>query len=341
MKRIEWIDTAKGICIFLVVINHLCLYSGVQSNSSLFIIRLNDFLSSFRMPLYFFLSGLFFKTYGGGRFFLRKKINKLLIPFFFFYILSADVIPIIYSLFTHYSLIGIDYLSLSEQFSDIYSYCCQNTNGPLWFLLCLFEVNMLFCFLNILSGGNNMIIYCFSLFSGVIGLLLSYLHILLPLSISTSFTCLPFFAFGYYIKNSTNFLHNTKKDNSLLLYSLLCALFCIIVSRHVVYYKNEFYNTSFISAHICGIIGTMMILMLSKRIGKLPILSYYGKFSIITLCTHYPIYALLNNILFPHLFIYGWRKVLVSFVLIFFIELFLIPIAARYLPHVTAQKDLI
>ena len=113
------------------------------------------------------------------------------------------------------------------------------------------------------------------------------------------------------------------------------------MSRHVVYYKNEFYNTSFISAHICGIIGTMMILMLSKRIGKLPILSYYGKFSIITLCTHYPIYALLNNILFPHLFIYGWRKVLVSFVLIFFIELFLIPIAARYLPHVTAQKDLI
>ena len=73
MKRIEWIDTAKGICIFLVVINHLCLYSGVLSNGSCSLIRVNDFLSSFRMPLYFFLSGLFFKTYGGGKFFSSRR----------------------------------------------------------------------------------------------------------------------------------------------------------------------------------------------------------------------------------------------------------------------------
>lgn len=40
--------------------------------------------NTFRMPLYYFLSGLFFKTYRGFFDFVLKKINKLLIPFAFF-----------------------------------------------------------------------------------------------------------------------------------------------------------------------------------------------------------------------------------------------------------------
>ena len=52
-KRIEYIDLAKGVCILLVVFAHihpdLTRYSwGV-------------FFDSFRMPLYFFLSGHFFQ----------------------------------------------------------------------------------------------------------------------------------------------------------------------------------------------------------------------------------------------------------------------------------------
>lgn len=52
-KRIEYIDLAKGVCILLVVFAHihpdLTRYSwGV-------------FFDSFRMPLYFFLSGIFSK----------------------------------------------------------------------------------------------------------------------------------------------------------------------------------------------------------------------------------------------------------------------------------------
>ena len=40
-----------------------------------------------RMPFYFTLSGLFFKDYGGFRTIL-KKVNRLLVPFVFFYTLS-------------------------------------------------------------------------------------------------------------------------------------------------------------------------------------------------------------------------------------------------------------
>jgi len=48
-KRIEWIDIAKGICIFLVVWGH----SGDNPFGMV--------MSWFRIPLFFFLSGILFK----------------------------------------------------------------------------------------------------------------------------------------------------------------------------------------------------------------------------------------------------------------------------------------
>lgn len=54
-KRIDWIDLAKGLCICLVVLHHL---SWDLAGSTLMI--------QIRMPLYFILSGIFFKDYGGG-----------------------------------------------------------------------------------------------------------------------------------------------------------------------------------------------------------------------------------------------------------------------------------
>ena len=54
-QRIDFIDLAKGICIFLVVIGHCGAPIDIPGYGIV------------RMPLYFILSGLFFKTYGGGK----------------------------------------------------------------------------------------------------------------------------------------------------------------------------------------------------------------------------------------------------------------------------------
>jgi fucose 4-O-acetylase-like acetyltransferase len=342
MKRVEWIDTAKGICILLVVFNHICIYSGVLGERNNYIIQHSIyFLTSFRMPLYFFLSGLFFKTYGGGAPFVKKKVNKLLIPFLFFYIISADLIPSLYYCLTDRTLYGINNLSLLRQLHDVCYDYCQATNGPIWFLLCLFEVNILFCCISIISKENMCFIYIQSVIFGIIGLFLSYFHILLPLTLSTSFTCLPFFAFGYFVKKSTNLLYSSMIDNYLIIISIACALFLWVVARHVVYYKNEFCNSSYFTAHICGIIGTMMIFLLSKYIGTKPFVTFYGKYSLITLCTHYPLFVLFDNFLFCHMQLFGWYKVLAAFLLIILTELMLIPLMIKYLPYVTAQKDLL
>ena len=81
--RVEFIDLAKGICILLVVFSHSAFDYGNRFDTA---------MTSFRMPLYFVLSGLFFKEYHGFGEFFVKKVNKLFIPFAFFYVLSAWVL---------------------------------------------------------------------------------------------------------------------------------------------------------------------------------------------------------------------------------------------------------
>lgn len=76
LKRIEYIDLMKGICIILIIL----LHSSVGFHYD----YINDMLKNMRIPLYFCLSGLFFKEYNGFCDFVVRKFNKLIIPYIFF-----------------------------------------------------------------------------------------------------------------------------------------------------------------------------------------------------------------------------------------------------------------
>ena len=127
-QRIEYIDLAKGCCIILVVYHHLQYHYPTTP-------ELNRILSSFRMPLYFFLSGLFFKPYD-FLLFVKKKVNKLLIPFLFFYSITSFLIPIFKDVLLGNPCEPIELISgiYKENFSNL----------PIWFLFCLFNTNILF-----------------------------------------------------------------------------------------------------------------------------------------------------------------------------------------------------
>ena len=83
--RIDYIDTAKGLCMIFVVFVHIHFYFQ------------NDYfgqicLKSFYLPLFFLLSGLFFKTYGGFKSFLIRKLNTIVVPFLFFFYATSVVL---------------------------------------------------------------------------------------------------------------------------------------------------------------------------------------------------------------------------------------------------------
>lgn len=333
-KRIEWIDTAKGLCITLVVLNHILLYQGFPSLYPQSYSTCNIFLSSFRMPLYFFLSGVFFKTYGGGFNFIKKKINKILIPFIFWYMMGIIII----SLFVGEGIF-ICYITNKYILLDFFYNDCHSTNGPIWFLLCLFEVNLLFCSIHLLIKKKTLI-YIASFIIGLLGLWLSYYSINLHASLDTALTCLPFFVFGYFIKNETNILNSSFLDKHLLLYAILCGAICFFIADEVEFYRNIYSYHSYFTLYICGFLGTIMIILIAKCIGTIPILTYYGRYSIIILCTHYLLYTGLNHYLF-HYFEDGLFKFLCIFIIIMLFELVCIPILKRFLPYATAQKELL
>jgi len=74
-QRIAYIDVAKGIGILLVVLAH----NGLQLISP----SLHLFITAFHMPLFFFLSGIFFKTELGFLQLLKRRFESLLLPYFF------------------------------------------------------------------------------------------------------------------------------------------------------------------------------------------------------------------------------------------------------------------
>ena len=72
-ERIAYIDFMKCLCIMLIVMYHInhdffdALYPG-----------LNNALQAFRLPMYYCISGIFFKLYAGYGEFTRRQVNNIL-----------------------------------------------------------------------------------------------------------------------------------------------------------------------------------------------------------------------------------------------------------------------
>lgn len=96
-KRENWVDIAKGIGIVLVVMGHACcpkIPHGI--------------IYSFHMPLFFFLSGFFISRQCKNDFYtyLKKNIKSLLLPYFYFNLISIAFNYIMSIIFHKELLVG-------------------------------------------------------------------------------------------------------------------------------------------------------------------------------------------------------------------------------------------
>lgn len=332
--RIAYIDLAKGICILLVVFHHIC--GGDLATDS----HIKGFLVSFRMPLYFILSGMFFKEYEGFVGFLKRKVNKLLIPFVAFYIISF----LLYVSFFNddSALKTIGYL-LGGLFIEK-----TKLNLAIWFLWCLFLINIIFyLILNLcrnIQKNKVMVIYTICWGLGLIGFTLGTYNINIPFWIDSSLTAMPFFATGYIMRKYTEILTPNKYDRYSYALIPLCFIYVYYFGRDTVFKTNYMSDSNVLFTYTSGIIGTLGVLFTAKLVQWLPVISYYGRYSIMILCTHWPIYKVIvepfieplysNNSSITNIHYYSTFIILLSYA-------FLIPIMKKYIPHITAQKDCI
>lgn len=213
-KHFPEITLIKGIGIFLVVLGHLKLNSP----------ELTKVIFNFHMPLFFFVSGFLFRA-EATKLFLKKKFKRILIPYLFFSTLSFILyyIPhykdslISVRIFFEGTLLGI---------SDDY-YLSWNT--VLWFLPCLFVLNLIYniiAFLPVDTLWKNVIKIIF----WFCGLCFSNNpDTILPFHVLSAFLMIPFFETGRLVRIYYAKIYEGLSTNSFVV-GLLAVTFGISLS---------------------------------------------------------------------------------------------------------------
>ena len=320
----------------LVVLTHCTGHIGVG-------LPYSSAISSFRMPFYFILSGLFFKTYESFNGFLKRKVNKLLIPFFFFYVTTTILLPLCLRTIG-YDVRNVDVVGIKLLYAFIYPIHQTYSNFPIWFLLCLFWCNFLFYIVFLLSdklsasySKISIVVICLAL--GLLGYVLSKYEIGLPVYLDSALSALPFFCSGYILNRGTNVLLPNKYDKFNIFFVLFCFIYVVSFSKSINFSFNELRGTWF-TFLTCGFLGSLGVILCSKMINKLPLVSYFGRYSIIILCTHMLIIQVVL-IVIRKLSLSNIMEFIVVFICTMLSYLIIIPFCKKFLPYVTAQKDVI
>ncbi|MED1125018.1 acyltransferase family protein [Bacillus atrophaeus] len=297
--RVEWIDISKGIGIILVVLGHAPTDDALKS-----------FIFSFHMPMFFFLSGAVYRDTGLGFFqFALKKARGLLVPYavfsvitYLFWLLverhfqflgSADVDPavplkgIVYSIPDHYML---------------------THNPALWFLTCLFLVDIVFFLLKKACRGKWLILIAGSCLVSVVNVYV--LHISLLWNAEVAAAALGFYTIGFVVRNKLKELSYRRTIFAVVVCFSLTALLQMENTR-VDMRANEYGNM--LIFYLTAALGTGGVVFASFKLRKLAFLQFLGRNSLIILVLHYPILRTMEavvyyvlNIPVPSTYQAGW-----------------------------------
>src|SRR5256885_7965850 len=88
-NRVDWVDTAKGFCIIMVVMMHSTLGVELAAGREGFMHAVVEFARPFRMPDFFLISGLFLARVIDRDW--RGYFDKKGVPFAYFYVLLVAI----------------------------------------------------------------------------------------------------------------------------------------------------------------------------------------------------------------------------------------------------------
>lgn len=330
--RLQWVDTAKGLCILLVI-----LYHTTEHIMDLCPV-IRDMLRAARMPLYYTIAGLFVSV-KNPKVFLNKKFNRLVIPFCFF-VLLGDLGGYLTSIAD-----GTDF----TYFSPLYYAITEDTdrkffNPPIWFLISLLDVYIIYMFIERIAKHagkyDALLKMALALLAGFCGIRCNRMCIDLPFFIDTSLTATPFFIFGHIMMTKTDILKkNYSRHTYLILSVILIGIALLTANGDIEYYRNNIRATVF-HTYVPGVLGSTGLLLLAKAIGSIPVITNIGRYSIVYLGTHYLFFRelkeLFEPILGPHHEIWLDVWTFSSTVVLSAISCWLL---LKSVPFLVAQKD--
>ena len=292
------------------------------------------------MPLYFVLSGLFFKPYGGFGGFCVKKINKLLVPMAFFFFTGYLFEYLYHGYEKMHGVSSTLYYNIFDNFTLDYDWWCKPLwpNNPIWFLLCLFWDNIMFY--GVVKIFNSRITQSIAIaVLGMAGFVLASNEVRIPLFAIASLSSMPFFYLGNVLKNS-GILYpsgNEKKELALGVALVAGAMVASYFNKsYFEFYLNLVHGDVF-SVYAVAASMVVGVLLICKQIKHIPYVSYLGRYSVIALGFHMSMIPILTHLQNK----FGTPSDIVNFVLLLVIMPLFIVFSKKYLPYVTAQKDLV
>jgi acyltransferase len=292
-KRILWIDYAKFIGIYLVVLGHGNL-SELHTN----------FIYSFHIPLFFLLSGYLFSEdkYANYKVFLRNKTQQLLLPYFVFNIIT----------FLLWLIFSRD--RSNEGFASLHSYRpvlgMFYGNGiddfmihavSLWFIICLFTVeHIYFAFFSRKQTGTKVLLMVLFAIIGYADHVWNLPR--LPWGVNIALTAVVFFAIG----NTFKIVIKQYIELRPIFHAVLFLLFFIAVYGIAVYNSRvdinlRMYGNYYPLYYLGGVAGSLMVLSFSKLLsmlwGNVKLVMFIARNTIPIIAFNFIVYHLLSRIL--------------------------------------------
>ncbi|MDD5165871.1 MAG: acyltransferase family protein [Candidatus Omnitrophica bacterium] len=339
-KRIGWLDTLKAIGIFFVLLAH----HGINP-------KISKYIYSFHMPLFFFVSGYLFDFERHRKFkeFILMRSRSLVVPYFIF-----SFITFFFWLFIVRGLsirgVSLRMDPIKSFFGIFCSFGLPSWQNPLdvalWFLPCLFIVELLFWFFifNIKKQRELVILL---ICVGTIGYLNSLCNpIRLPWSMDVALVAIVFYGMGYIFRKQTR--GNSVKDKhiawKLILLFALHFTFCSLnqaIDMNANLYGNILYF------YIAGLAGILFYLGISKIIIPNKIFNYIGRNTIILMGFSGTAFFIIRGVYYlfsKQLFDTEAVSMVMAVLLTFLQIIFMVPliyIINKYFPYILGRSKLV
>lgn len=181
IERVGYVDVYRGMGIILMIMGHVG-YGTV----------FDKFIHAFHMPMFFFISGVFFVPDINLAGYVKKKAKTLLLPYLFFGVFHY----VIYSLMYGFKVAGLKCLFFYNTELEM------PIAGAIWFLTALFFSCIIVNIIHVYIKFPWMKICIICVISIIGTIFKTYFNISMPYALNASFVGCGFIEIGYLMKKS-------------------------------------------------------------------------------------------------------------------------------------------
>ena len=279
-QRVAWLDIAKALTIFCVVLGHTLRGGMCQT-----------IVYSFHVATFFFLSGMTCKGESFGKC-IKNDFIRIMIPYYCFGFISICIFYLLGEFAAGKFELDVNTSFFGNLWELIYACPKGNRmkfNMPLWFLPCLFVTKLLYYTLQKLCKGSYIAVLLSSFACACLGFLyVRFVGLRLPFNISVALKMLAFFTLGrsfYLILPSLeNIVISKSKTLFIGIILLLITSVIAVFSPKVNYSGDTFPNIA--SFLVTATLGSLSMCFVSMGISRNKLIEYTGRHTLGILVMH-------------------------------------------------------